>query len=349
VTAEPRTQPEPATPNHILDIGFAFRKSKALLSALELDLFTTLADGPLDAHALTMRLGLHGRGALDFFDALVTLGLLDRDAGGRYANTPDGALYLDRRKPTYIGGLLEYLNVRSYRNWGHLTQALRTGMPQSGGLGRAGFAALHADPAALDIFLTGMTGGSLMPARTLAASFPWHAYRTVIDIGAAQGCVPVEIARVHPHLTGGGFDLPALRPAFTSYVHAHGLGERLKFHSGDFFNDPLPRADVLIMGRILHDWDDAVRKLLVQKAQEALPPGGALIVYDALIDNERRARAHSLLASLNMLIETEGGSEYSDSECMGWMAKAGFEQMRVEPAGPMHWAVIATKAPRLAL
>jgi predicted nicotinamide N-methyase len=314
-----------------------------LLTAVELDLFTILADGALDPHSLTARLGLHGRGALDFFDALVALGLLEREPGGRYANTPEGAVFLDRNKPTYVGAWLEYLSQRSYQHWSQLTPALRTGRSSGGGLGQGGFAALHEDPAALDTFLKGMTGGSLMPARALAGTFPWQAYRTVIDVGAAEGCVPVEIALVHRHLTGGGFDLPALAPAFARYVHAHGLDERLKFHPGDFFRDPLPKADVLIMGRILHDWDHATRKLLMQKAHDALPATGALIVYDALIDDERRGRSHSLLASLNMLIETESGSEYTEQECRSWMTEVGFDEIRVEPAGPVHSAVIAIK------
>ena len=264
-------EPQPPTPNNIVEIGFSFQKSKALLSAIELGLFTTLADGPLDAEALVARLGLQGRGAHDFFDALVAIGLLDRDSSGRYANTPDCALYLDRQKPSYIGGLFEHINARLYESWGQLTQALRTGAPQSGPLKTGDFAALHADGTASDIFLKGMTGGSLMPARALASSFPWQTYRTVIDIGTGQGCVPVEIARAQPHLTGGGFDLPEVEQAFTSYVSERGLEKRLTFYPGDFFKDQLPQADVLIMGRILHDWDLPTRKLLLKKAHQALP------------------------------------------------------------------------------
>jgi SAM-dependent methyltransferase len=321
---------ESPTPNNILEIGLSFRKSKALLSAIELGLFTTLADGPLDAEALLTRLGLQGRGARDFFDALVALGLLDRDSTGRYANTPDCALYLDRRKQSYVGGHFEYINARLYESWGQLTQALRTGAPQNGQLRTGDFAALHADTTAFDIFLKGMTGGSLMPARALAANFPWQTYRTVIDIGTGQGCVPVEIARAQPHLTGGGFDLPTVEHAFTSYVNERGLGQRLTFYPGDFFKDPLPQADVLIMGRILHDWDIPNRKLLLKKAHQALPPGGALIAYDSLIDDARRVHANGLLSSLNMLIHTVGGSEYSGTQCIGWMQEVGFSQTRIE-------------------
>jgi hypothetical protein len=330
-------------PDHILDISYAFWKSKALLSAVELDVFTVLAGGPMDVATLVARLGINGRGAHDFFDALVALKLLQRTPDGTYANRPDTALYLDRQQPTYLGALLEHLNARHYQNWSLLTQALRTGVPQSGALATGSYPALYADAATKDIFLNGMSAGSLIAARTLARTFPWHRYTTFIDIGTAQGCVPVEIARVHPHLTGGGFDLPAIEPGFASYVQHHGLEHRLRFHAGDFFADPLPQADVLIMGRILHNWDSPRRKLLLDKAYRALPPDGALIVYDPLIDDARGALAHGLLSSLNMLLETAGGSEYTGAECSEWMRQAGFDETRTEPLGDMHTAVIGFK------
>ena len=335
---------EPAVaPDRLIEIAFAFRKSKAFLSAVELGLFTALSDGPLDHDVLVERLGLHGRGARDLFDALVALGLLDRGADGRYANPPDCAAYLDARKPTFIGDLFEYLNARMYGTWGLLTPALRSGKPQSGPSAAGGFAGFYADQPTAEIFLKGMTGGSRLAARALAAGFPWESYATFIDIGTAQGCVPVEIARRHAHLTGGGFDLPSLGSAFTRHVREHGLAARLRFHAGDFFRDPLPRADVVIMGRVLHDWDVATRKLLLGKAYAALPTDGVLIIHDTLIDEERRTHPHSLLASLNMLIQTDGGSEYTGKECTGWLHEIGFTQTRIMPLTGTQTAIIAIK------
>jgi hypothetical protein len=336
-------QRQAITPDRILDVSYAFWKTKVLLSAVELGVFTLLAEGPADLTTLVTRLGLHGRGARDFFDALVALDFLQRDADGWYANGPDVDLYLDRRKPTYIGGLLEHLNARHYQNWSHLAEALRTGAPQSGALATGSYPALYADTATQELFLNGMSAGSLIAAKSLANWFAWDNYRTFIDIGTAQGCVPVEIACVHPHLTGGGFDLPSVEPAFVSYVHKHGLSGRLRFYSGDFFADPLPEADVLVMGRILHNWDIPARKLLLGKAYRALSPGGALIIYDPLIDEERGLHAHGLLSSLNMLIETSGGSEYTAAECINWMQQAGLRDIRTRALGDMHTAVIGFK------
>ena len=329
-------------PDHILDIAYAFRKSKALLSAVELGVFTELADAPLDGGTLMARVGIHARGGRDFLDALVALDFLDRDEAGRYANRPDCTLYLDRRKSTYVGGSLELLNSYLYADWVHLTQALRTG--HGGGvLGDGGYAGLYADRASFDTFLQGMSGSSLIPARTLAERFPWYRHETVIDVGTAQGCVPVELARNHAHLRGGGFDLPQIEPAFMDYVRRNGLSDRLRFYPGDFLRDDLPKADVLVMGHILHNWDLPTKKLLLRKAAQVLPNGGALIVYDNTIDDERRHRPNSLLSSLNMLMETAGGFEYTDSECSAWMREAGFCDIRVERLDRIKSALIGIK------
>ena len=345
VTAgEALPQAKTVTPDRILEVSYAFWKTKVLLTAVELDIFTLLAEGPLDLHALVAWLELNGRGAGDFFDALVALEFLHRTSDGRYSNAGDVEHYLDARKPSYIGGLLKHLNTRHYQNWSLLTQALRTGAPQSGALAAGSYPGLYADSTAQEIFLNGMTAGSLLAAQALAATFPWHRYRTMVDVGTAQGCVPVQIARAHPHLTGGGFDLPQVEPAFSKYVREHGLDRRLRFFSGDFFVDPLPEADVLVMGRILHNWDLPTRQVLLRKAFDALPRAGALIVYDPMI--ERAAGAHALLSSLNMLLETPGGSEYTAAECSNWMHRAGFRELRTEALGDMHTAVIGFKPDR---
>lgn len=333
------------SPDHILDIGYAFWKSKALLSAVELDLFTELGGDGLSCVELAERLGVHSRGARDFFDALVALKLLGRDMQGRYGNRPDCAPYLDRRSASYLGDRLAHLNSRLYRQWAHLTPALRSGEAQSD-LGTGGYAALYGDGPASEMFLRAMSSGSLLPALALARVFSWRSYRTLIDVGAGQGCVPVEVVRAHPHLSGGGFDLPQVEPVFTRFVHAHGMEQRLRFHPGDFLKEELPRADVLVMGHILHNWDMPTKLLLLQKAYRALPPGGALIVYDTLIDDERRFEAEALLASLNMLIETSGGFEYTAAQCMGWMRDCGFHEMQVEPLDGRERAVIGVKPRR---
>ena len=324
-----------ATPDAILQLGLGFWASKTLLSAVELGLFTTLAEGPRTDTALMAELGLHQRGTRDFLDALVSLGMLDR-TGGQYANTAATEVFLDRNKASYIGGILEMANARLYPFWGSLTEALRTGQPQNEAkVGENFFAALYQDPDRLKQFLHAMTGLTMGAALALTERFPWRRHHSVVDIGTAEGCLPVQLALRHPHLTGGGFDLPSVQPIFDEYVESFGLSERLGFHPGDFFVDPLPSADVLVMGRILHDWSLDEKMMLLRKAYEALPDGGALIVYDTIIDDDRRANAFGLLMSLNMLIEMQDGFDYTGADCRSWMAAVGFRDSYVEPlVGP---------------
>lgn len=318
---------EQVSPERIMQLGHGFWASKALLSAFELGVFSYLADGPRDAKAVGAELGLHSRSLHDFLDALVSLGMLERKAD-QYANTPDADLFLDRAKPSYIGGLLEVANTRLYHLWGSLTDALRSGEPQNEIAQGADdvFAGIYADPEALRQFLHAMTGVSMGAAQSMAEKFPWERYHTVIDIGCAEGCVPVQLALRHAHLTGGGLDLPPVGPIFADYVAAAGLTDRLQFFPGDFWSEDLPSADVHVMGHILHDWDLDQRLTLVRKAYEALPKGGALIVYDAIIDDDRRANTFGLLMSLLMLLETRGGSNHTFAECRSWMAEVGFRE-----------------------
>ena len=331
---------KPPTPEGILQLGMGFWASRTFLSAIELGLFTELAKGPLDAEALQQRFDLHPRSARDFLDALVALGMLRRK-GTHYSNTPETGLFLDRNKPGYIGGILEMCAVRLYPFWGALTEALHTGQPQNeskqgGGL----FETLYADPKRLRIFLQAMSGVSMGPARVIAQKFPWKKYNTLMDIGGAQGCASVQAALAHKHLTGGEFDLPPVGPIYEDYVRSFGLEQRLKFTPGDFFKDALPSADVLMMGHILHDWNLDEKLMLLSKAHQALPKGGALIVYDAIIDDERKKNAGGLLMSLNMLIETPGGFDYTGADCVSWMKKTGFRNMSVHPlAGPESMVV----------
>jgi hypothetical protein len=331
------------SPDQIMQLGLGFWGSKTLLSAIELGLFTELATGPLDAASIAGRLQLHSRGTRDFLDALVALGMLQRE-NGRYGNTPESDLFLDRRKPSYIGGLLEMANQRLYPFWGSLTEALKTGQPQNEAKqGGNPFEALYADPSRLRQFLSAMTGISLGTAQAIASKFPWRNYQTFVDIGCAQGAVPVQLATNHAHLRGTGFDLPPVQPVFEDYITSFGLGDRVRFQSGSFFTDPLPSAEVLIMGHILHDWDMEKKRMLLKKAYDALPEGGALIVYEALIDDDRRRNVFGLLMSLNMLIETPGGFDYTGADCSAWMRDAGFSDTRVEHLLGPDSMVIGTK------
>ena len=320
-----------ANPDQILKVGLGFWASKVLLSAVELQLFTVLASQPGTLDQVSGRLGLHPRSARDFLDALVALGFLER-RDGTYSNTPSTDLFLDRNKPSYLGGILEMANHRLYPFWGDLTVALRTGLPQNEA-SRGGpdlFDTLYADPHRLREFLKAMTGLSNGANRIIARQFPWQNYKSAVDVGTAQGDLIAQVLLANPHLSGVGFDLPEVGPIFEDYLQQNGLSDRAHFQPGSFFDHPIPSADVVMMGHILHDWDLPTKQMLIRKAYEAIPAGGALIVYESIIDDDRSHNAFGLMMSLNMLIETRGGFDFTGADCCNWMQEAGFLSTRVE-------------------
>lgn len=343
IKADPGAESDSVDPGAIMQLGHGYWASKTLLSAVELGLFTTLAEGPLGADAIQARLGLHRRSLLDFLDALVALGMLEKRAGF-YANTPSTGFFLDRNKPSYLGGILEMFNARLYRFWDDLTEGLKSGEPQNEAkTGGDLFDALYQDPVELQRFLAAMTGLSLGAGRAIAERFPWADYRSFVDVGCAEGGVPVAIVAAHPHLAGIGFELPSVKPHFESFAARHGQGDRLTFAGGDFFANPFPRAEVVVMGHILHDWGLEKKHELIAKAYDALPAGGAFLIFELLIDDQRRANVTGLLSSLNMLIETREGFDYTGADATRWLEAAGFRQVRIEHLAGPDWMIVATK------
>ena len=327
-------------PSHIMQVGMGFWASKTLLSAVELQLFTHLGDESMTGEEIGVRLGLHPRAIYDFLDTLVALRLLEREGDGtdgRYRNTAETATFLDKGSPSYIGGILEMSNARLYRFWGDLTEALQTGKPQNEikQTGKAMFEELYSDPARLQQFMEAMQGVSLGNFQALAEQFDFSRYETVCDVGGATGQLCTILAVRHPHLRCTSYDLPVVAPIAEKSVAAAGLTDRVAVASGDFFADPLPRADVITMGLILHDWNLDRKMHLIRSAYEALPEGGAFIVIENLIDDARRENAFGLLMSLNLLIEFGAAFDYTGSEFAGWCRDVGFREVEILPlTGP---------------
>jgi hypothetical protein len=327
-------------PSHIMQVGMGFWGSKTLLSAVELELFTKLGGEGMTATQIAEALRLHPRAVPDFPDALVALELLDREGDGGdalYRNTEATAAFLDKSSPAYIGGILEMSNARLYPFWGDLTEALRTGKPQNEvkHAGKSMFEELYSDEERLEQFMNAMSGISLGPFSALAEKFDFSKYATHCDVGGATGQLSIIVAGRHPHMRCTSFDLPVVEPIAQRTIEAAGLSERVTTAGGDFFADPLPEADVITMGLILHDWNLEDKKHLIEAAYEALPEGGAYIVIENLIDDARRENAFGLLMSLNMLIEFGEAFDFTGADFAGWCEEAGFKEIEVVPlAGP---------------
>jgi hypothetical protein len=342
--------PHPAAtrldPGPILQAAFAFWSSKVLLTAIEFGLFTTLGSRRMTGADLGKALALHPRGISDFLDALVAMKFLDRQGPpgleAHYSNTPLGAQYLDRTSPRYIGGILEMLNARLFRYWHDLPEALRTGKPQNEAkhTGKQIFEALYADLPGLEQFMGAMTGLSRLNFEAFAEKFDFSPFKTLCDVGGATGLLSIEVAKRHPHLRCTSFDLPPVEPIARKSIAAAGLSDRVSPASGDFFVDPLPKADIITMGMILHDWNLEKKLHLIRAAYDALPPGGALVAIEALIDDDRRHNVFGLLMSLNMLIEFGDAFDYSGADFQKWCTQVGFKRFEVLPlAGPSSAAI----------
>ncbi|MER5212029.1 methyltransferase [Streptomyces sp. NPDC002838] len=327
----------------LLELGQSYWASKTLLSAVELGLFSLLAKEPAPEREIRERLSLHPRATRDFLDALVGLGALERD-GEVYRNSPAADLYLDEGKLPYRGGFLKMLNWQ-FNLWAQLTELLRTGAPQT--KGPTHFDDFYSKPEAVRGFMVAMDGANALVGPALAKEFDWSGRTSFIDVGGARGNLAAAIVKAHPHLRGGSFDLPPVEPFFDEHVDRLGLADRLDFHAGDFFTGPLPSADVLIFGHVLHDWNDDQRLTLLRKAYDALPEGGAVLIYDALIDDGRRD-PKNLLLSLNMQLVTTGGSEYTGADCRSWLAEAGFSRTETVPLTAADTLVVGHKGPATA-
>ncbi len=336
------------TPARILEVGMGFWSSKLLLSAVELGLFTLLADGPKTGGEIEQALGLHPRGTWDFLDALVATGFLARagnDEGAFYANTPETALFLDRGKPTYVGGILEMSNSRLYRFWGDLTEALKTGRPQNEikHSDQSMFEALYADPARLEQFMDAMSGVSMANFEAFAKRFDFAPYRTMADIGGAAGQLSCIVARQHPHLECRSLDLPVVRPIAEKKITSAGLSNQVSAGEIDFLSQDFPGADLITMGMILHDWNLEKKKMLIAKAFAALPEGGAFVAIENIIDDERRYNGFGLMMSLNMLIEFGDAFDFTGADFREWCLEAGFRRVEILPLQGPASAAIAYK------
>ncbi|ANE51596.1 methyltransferase [Flavisolibacter tropicus] len=340
----PTTTPNPSA---IMQVGTGFWASKTLLAAIKLRLFTELEGKALTAEEIRQKLDLHPRSIYDFLDALHSLKFLNREGQGttaRYSNTADTSFFLDRNKQGYIGGLLEMCNDRLYPFWGTLEDGLKTGKPQNEVKDESTdanpFDAFYADPDRLTQFMEAMAGIQMGAFMALARNFDFSRYQTLCDMGGATGLLAIQVALNNPHMQTITYDLPAVEQVAKKWVERFDAVARVRIQSGDFFKDPFPKADIITMGNILHDWGYEDKLKLAKKAYEALPAGGAFIVIEGIIDNERKENTFGLLMSLNMLIETQAGYDFTFNDFQNLAKEAGFTRFELlHLAGPTSAAI----------
>ncbi len=328
------------SPARIMEVGMAFWPAKVLLSAVKLGVFTELGNGAKTGAELRDSLGLHERATSDFFDTLVALKFLERDGEGsesKYRNTVETGAFLDRNSPAFVGGFLEMANDRLYPYWGDLVDALKTGKAQNetkhGGKGV--FEELYSQPERLEQFMDAMAGISAGNFQAFAEKLDLSKYKTMTDVGGATGLLSMLVAKHNPHITCTSTDLPPAAEIARRKIADAGLSDRVKAEPIDFFTDEFPKADVVTMGMILHDWNLEKKMMLIKKAYDALPEGGAFVVVENIIDDARRENAFGLMMSLNMLIEFGDAFDFTGADFDGWCREVGFKRTEViHLAGP---------------
>lgn len=339
------TKEKRVTPENIMKVGFGYMASKVLLSAVKMGLFTDLAKQPMSGEEIRQKFDLDGRGLYDWLDALVALGFLEREGlkeEAVYRNAPDADRFLDQNKKGYIGGMLEMANDRLYPFWGDLETALETGNPQNEIKHKDTdfFEELYKDEERLKQFTRAMAGVQMGNFQVLTNEFDFESYESLCDIGGADGELCIQLAEHYDHLDCINFDLPKVASIAEDKIARNGLEDRIKVVAGDFWEDDLPEADVITMGNILHDWGLDEKMTLLEKAHESLPDGGACIVIENIIDDDRSENIFGLTMSLNMLIETPDGFDFTGRQFGKWCDEVGYRSTEIIPlAGPASAAV----------
>jgi len=337
-------------PSKIMQVGMGYWASKVVLTAVKFELFTLLANEPLPCKIIKEKLGLHcaDRHVYDFLDALVSLGFLERSGlldDAKYANAADTGFFLDKNRPTYMGGILEMANNRLYKFWGDLEEGLKTGLPQNEGKGKEHgnmefFTELYKDETRLKEFVDAMTGIQTGNFVALVNKFDFSRYNSLLDVGGADGWLSIQVCLKHPGLQCTTFDLPPVEPLAKNKVARFNLSNRISVVSGSFLTDDFQKADIITMGNILHGVDEQTKQNLINKAYGAINDGGVLIAIENVIDNDRRQNTFGLLMSLNMLIENGDAFDYTLNDFERWTRVAGFKRTElIALTGPANAAI----------
>ncbi|WP_366183728.1 methyltransferase [Flavobacterium ovatum] len=335
------------TAENIMKIGTGFWASKILLSAVKFQIFTTLAEKKsMSAKDIKTHLGLKctDRNVYDYLDALTTFGFLNREGlleTAKYSNHNDTNFFLDKNKPSYIGGMLEMLNNRLYNFWGNLEDGLLTGLPQNEAKSGGNlFEALYSDADRLKEFIHAMSGIQMGNFMAFAQAYDFSKSKTMLDVGGSGAMLSLMVAKHQTHMSCVSWDLPAVAPIANENIQKFQLQDRVKTANGDFFKDSLPTADIIVMGNILHDWDEETKLMLMKKAFDALPSGGVFVAIEGIIDDERNKNVFGMMMSINMLIETGKGFDYTFADFNKWAKAVGFTSTKIiQLAGPSSAAI----------
>jgi predicted O-methyltransferase YrrM len=320
------TTPELPSAVPLMALSTGFWAFKTLAAAHELGLFSRLTGGAGTTVAeLAEALGLQPRPAEMLLTGCAALGLLEKTEG-RYRNTPLSEAYLVRGKPYYFGGFVQMADKRLYAGWGKLAEALRTNQPTTWDPAVQSSAFDGEDPTMLATFWEAMHSLSTMTARKLGEAMDLGQFHRLLDVGGGSGAYDIELCKQYAAMRATVFDLPHVAAIAAGKIAEAGLTDRIETTGGDFFEHLPGDHDVHLLSMIMHDWDEAKDRALLSRSFEALQSGGAVVISELLVNDEKTGPAPAALMSLNMLIETEGRN-YTPAEYSSWLEEAGFRHI----------------------
>ena len=329
----------------VLDLIEAFRRSKTMFTAVSLGVFDQLASAPMSAPELALVLKCNADALGRLLDGCVGLRLLQRD-DDKYSVADVAKKYLVASSPDTLAGYIIYSDSSLYKLWSHLDDAVREGTnrwEQTFGSRESLFAHFFKSEEATRNFLGGMHGFGQIASSSIVETFDLRGFHQMVDLGGATGHLCIAACERYPQLRATVFDLPQVERFANEHLGRSSARERLHFTAGDFFTDELPSADLYTLGRILHDWDEVKIRLLLEKIHAALPPGGAVLIVEALLEDDHSGPVYALMQSLNMLICTDG-KERSCPEYKALLQQTGFETVECRRSGVLVDAVLARKA-----
>jgi acetylserotonin O-methyltransferase len=335
-----------ANPSLVLDLIEAFRRSKAMFTAVSLGVFDQLQENPGSAVALASQLGVQAEPLERLLDACVGLNLLRR-SGDSYANQPVASTYLCRSSPQTLSGYILYSDDVLFRLWSHLEDAVCEGTPrwkQTFGAEGGIFDHFFRTQEAKETFLRGMHGLGTLSSPKAVAAFDLSRFRRLVDLGGGTGHLAIAACQRYPQMYATVFDLQEAVEVARAYVARYAeVAGRITLTAGDFFSDELPEADLFALGRILHDWPDSKIRSLLSKIYARLPVGGGILLLEKLLYEDKSGPVSAHLQSLNMLVCTEG-KERTLGEYRRLLEGAGFVQVQGSMTERPLDAILAIKA-----
>jgi SAM-dependent methyltransferase len=315
----------------LLELANGFISFKTFSAAVELELFTKLAGGQaMTVDEFAVDSNLQARPARLLLAACASLGLLDK-TGDRYRNSALAEKYLVIGRPQYFGGFVRFCDRKLYTNWHHVMDALRNNRPVTWDPDTQDSAFSADDDVIMETFWDAMHSLAGATAGALAEVYDFGQHQRLLDVGGGSGGFTIELCQQAPGLTAAVYDLPHVCPIAAGNVKKAGLQDRIEAIPGDFHADPaLPAGfDAILLSSVLHDHDEAANRRLLDKVFAALAPGGALLVCELLLNDERTGPPAAALMGMNMLVGLPGGENYAESEYRGWLGEAGFTDVHI--------------------